>query len=72
MRFNTDKCKVMNVGRGNSETNYFNNSQVLSKTEKERYIGVIIYKFHKPFLQCKEAARKANGSLNQTQVYSEF
>ena len=22
MRFNTDKCKVMHVGRGNSETNY--------------------------------------------------
>ena len=65
MRFNTDKCKVMHVGRGNSETNYLMNNQVLSKTEKERDIGVIIHKSLKQSLQCKEASRKANGVLTQ-------
>ena len=55
----------MHVGRGNSETNYLMNNQVLSKTEKERDIGVIIHKSLKPSLQCKEAARKANGVLTQ-------
>ena len=59
-RFNTDKCKVMHVGRGNSETKYLMNNQVISKTEKERDIEVIIHKSLKPSLQCKEAARKAN------------
>ncbi len=38
MRFNTDKCKVMHVERGNFETNYFMNNQVLFKPEKERDI----------------------------------
>ena len=33
MRFYTDKCKVMHVERGNFETNFFMNNQVLSKPE---------------------------------------
>ena len=55
----------MHVGRGNFETNYFMNNQVLSKTEKERDIGVIIHKSLKPSLQCKEAARKEKWSFDQ-------
>ena len=50
----------MHVGRGNSETNYLMNNHVISKTEKERDIEVIIHKSLKPSLQCKEAARKGN------------
>ena len=54
----------MHVGRGNSETNYLMNNQVISKTKKD--IEVLIHKSLKPSLQCKEAARKANhGVLTQ-------
>ena len=65
MSFNTEKCKVMLVGRGNQQQEYCMNSQNLSKTESERDIGVITHKSLKPSLNCKEASRKANGVLTQ-------
>ena len=65
MSFNTEKCKVMHVGRGNQQQEYCMNSQNLSKTESERDIGVITHKSLKPSLNCKEASRKANGVLTQ-------
>ena len=65
MSFNTDKCKVMHIGRGNQQQDYNMNSKVLSKTESEKDIGVFTHKSLKPSLQCKEAARRANGVLSQ-------
>ena len=59
MTFNTEKCKIMHVGRGNPDYDYSKNNVNLSETEKERDIGVIIHKSLKPLHHCIEAARKA-------------
>ena len=65
MNFNTDKCKTMHIGRQNDQSEYFMNGQKLSKTEKEKDIGVMIHRTLKPSHQCGEAARKAKAVLLQ-------
>ena len=65
MMFNTDKCKVMHVGRNNEKYEYFMDGKKLSVIDNERDVGVIVSNDLKPTLQCKEAARRANGVLTQ-------
>jgi len=65
MNFNTDKCKTMHIGRKNDQSEYLMNGQKLSKTEKEKDIGVMIHRTLKPSHQCGEAARKAKAVLLQ-------
>ena len=65
MSFNTDKCKVLHVGRSNSQGVYTMNGTPLAVTEKERDIGVIISHTLKPSSQCSEAARRASAVLTQ-------
>ena len=48
MSFNTDKCKVLHVGRSNPQGVYTMNGTPLAVTEKERDIGVIISHTLKP------------------------
>ena len=40
MKFNTEKCHVLHMGRTNSAWNYTLNGQVLAKVNSERDIGV--------------------------------
>ncbi len=65
MPFNVDKCKIMHVGRTNKKFDYTINGQTLLKAESEKDVGVLFDKNLKPGLQCKEAARIANGVLKQ-------
>ena len=65
MAFNTAKCKVMHVGRGNIKANYTMQGQALSITEQERDIGVLVSHDLKPSRQCAEAARRGNAVLGQ-------
>ena len=65
MTFNTEKCKVLHVGRGNPRYTYKMNGVELEETEKERDIGVIVTKDLKPTQQCAEASRRASAVLTQ-------
>ncbi|CAL4234819.1 unnamed protein product [Meganyctiphanes norvegica] len=42
MSFNVDKCKIMHLGYGNDKHEYNLNGNVLSETEEERDLGVLI------------------------------
>ena len=65
MRFNTDKCKVMHVGKKNKESTYTMHGKDLGKVEEEKDIGVIVHKSLKPSRQCQAAYRTAMGVLYQ-------
>ena len=65
MKFNTDKCKVMHVGSGNPQHEYFMFGDKLNATNEEKDVGVIIQSNLKPSKQCAEAARKGNQVLRQ-------
>ena len=65
MSFNTDKCKVLHVGRNNPRIDYTMKGKVLSETVKERDIGVNISHDLKPSSHCAEAARRASAVLTQ-------
>lgn len=42
MRFNTDKCKVMHMGRENPCQQYFLNGKTLGKTDMEKDLGILV------------------------------
>ena len=65
MSFNVQKCKVMHLGRHNNRAQYVMNGTMLETTSQERDVGVIVSSDLKPSSQCQEAARRANGVLNQ-------
>ena len=52
MSFNVDKCKVMHLGKKNSEWNYVMNKQRLKVVVQEKDLGVIITKDLKVSAQC--------------------
>ena len=63
MEFNTEKCKIMHLGRNNPRNKYFMNGVELSVTEEERDIGIWTDNTLKPGLQCTKAAANANRTL---------
>src|SRR5664279_5739476 len=63
MLFNTDKCKVMHVGKKNKHYVYTMNNRQLESVEAEKDLGVIITEDGKPSVQCVEACAKANRVL---------
>ena len=65
MAFNTAKCKVMHVGRNNTKASYTMESLILTATEEERGIGVLVGSDLKPTRQCAEVARRGNAALEQ-------
>ena len=67
MSFNVQKCKVMHTGRGNPRAQYMMAGSVLSTTDEERDIGVIVCSNLRPSRQCAEAARRGMGVLGQIQ-----
>jgi hypothetical protein len=58
MGFNADKCKVMHMGRGNSEATYELGGKSLKVIDEEVDLGVIMSRDGKVSRQCAEAAKK--------------
>ena len=65
MCFNTDKCKVMHIGRNNQRYEYSMGGVILSEVEEEKDVGVVIHRSLKPGRQCERAASIALGVLKQ-------
>jgi len=63
MQFNTDKCLVMHLGRGNVSSEYKVNDSILKESDSERDLGVIIDKNLKFSEQCSKVAHSANITL---------
>ena len=46
LHFNTDKCKIMHLGRNNSKETYTMDGHVLETTRAEKQIGVMVQDDH--------------------------
>jgi len=72
MLFNTDKCKVMHIGKFSFQRQYFMNNQQLEVVCNEKDLGVLISNDLKVSQQCQQAYNKASkilGLINRTIVY---
>ena len=58
MLFNLGKCKCLHTGPGNTGMNYEMGGTILSKTVKEKYLGVSMNANMKVSEQCRIAASK--------------
>ena len=65
MKFNTDKCSIMHLGRQNSKTTYKMNGQTLSTLQNQKDLGVTITDNCQPSEQCAKAAKKAYQVMGQ-------
>jgi len=63
MKLNTDKCKVMHLGRNNENNEYCMLGQKLQVVNKEKDLGIMISSDLKREEQCRYAANKANKVL---------
>ena len=63
MLFNFGKCKCLHTGPGNSDVNYEMGRTILSKTMKEKNLGVTLHANMKFSEQCRIAASKGNQFL---------
>ena len=63
MEFNVNKCKVLSVGKTIADAQYLLNNNVISKSDCEKDLGVIVSKDLKPRQQCISARNKANRIL---------
>jgi len=63
MEFNSDKCRVMHIGKKNPNCQYVLNNNTLKPTESERDLGVIVDKSFKFTDQCNKAANSANAII---------
>ena len=63
MKFNTDKCKVLHVGRLNKQFQYRIGDGSLKEATEEKDLGVWIGNDLKPVAQCERAAKAANSAL---------
>jgi len=59
MFFNTNKCKVMHVGRTNQKFLYVMNGQILDTFDSVKDLGVMISSDLKSSNQCMHACSKA-------------
>ena len=64
MGFNTDKCKVMHLGRNNQHHNCRLGNSPLVSTEAENDLGVMIDSEMNMGWQCGDAVTKANRTLS--------
>ena len=72
MRFNTEKCKVMHVGRVNMNYSYRMEGRELEVVEEERDLGILVSNNLKASNQCRAAYNKAIrilGMMSRTIVY---
>ena len=70
MQFNASKCCVMHLGKNNPQFTYTMGGYapagvVLSSSEEEKDVGVLVRNNLKPSSQCSKAAKKANQVLGQ-------
>ena len=63
MKFNVDKCKVMNFGSKNSDAKYVMNDKILGSVSEEKDLGIIVCNNLKVSKQCVTASKKANQIL---------
>ena len=74
MLFNFGKCKCLHTGPGNTGMNYEMGGTILSKTVKEKYLGVTVNANMKVSEQCRIAASKGNqiiGMIRRNITYKE-
>ena len=67
MLFNFGKCKCLHTGPGNTGMNYEMGETILSKTVKEKDLGVIMNANMKVSEQCRIAASKGKQGLGMIQ-----
>ena len=60
MLFNFGKCKCLHTGPGNTGLNYEMGGKILSKTGKEKVLGVTMNANMKVSEQCRIAASQSN------------
>ena len=65
LQFNTDKCKVMHMGRHNPGYEYHMDGTALGTTEVEKDLGIYITPDLKTATQVARAAAKANSVLGR-------
>ena len=71
MLFNFGKCKCLYIGPGNTGMNYEMGGTILSKTVKEKDLGVTMIANMKVSEQCRIAASKCNQVLgNYSEKYN--
>ena len=63
MFYNTDKCKVINLGNKNPCVTYELGGRELESILEEKYLGVVITKDLRVSTQCSRAAKTANRVL---------
>jgi ribonuclease P/MRP protein subunit RPP40 len=63
MKFNTEKCKVMHLGKNNPVNQYMLDNKNLEESGSERDLGVIIDKSLKFSEHCNKVANTANAIL---------
>jgi len=63
MKLNTDKCKVVHVGKNNGNNVYSMLGQKLQIVKKEKDLGIMISSDLKREEQCRYVANKANKVL---------
>ena len=73
MLFNFGKCKCLHTGPGNTGMNYEMRGTILSKTVKEKDLGVTMNANMKVSEQCRIAASKGNqlGMIRRNITYKE-
>ena len=65
IEFNTDKCKIMQLGRENFNKQYTLCNSTLKMSDKETDLGIIVSDNLKFSAQTNESVRKANFALGQ-------
>jgi len=76
MAFNTEKCKVMHLGKENKKFDYYMNNQKLGVVNEEKDLGVFIRPTDdlKPSSQCRQvyakAASRVLGTISRTISYT--
>ena len=68
MLFNVGKCKCLHTGPGNTGMNYEMGGTILSKTGKEKELGVTMNANMKVSEQCRIAGSKSNQVLGMIHI----